>query len=152
MALIVGVNSYLDIDEADELLNNNIYSDSVYLNSWNKLSDRDRQVLLIQSTSILEGCVYLGSIKNSGQSLKFPRYINGVDVGTPDDIKLACILQGLKDIDIKNREEYKITENGIKSYTIKGASITLRDAGNFGRTNNNIYNDIYSNYINKYAY
>lgn len=71
--LVVGTNSYCTLEEANEYIDTHFVSDSIESEIWGRLSDKDKEVYLIDSADSLNGLNYKGRKRVSGQALVFPR-------------------------------------------------------------------------------
>lgn len=80
MALQVGIDSYVSLEEANRIVEENFTSDSSLFKKWSDLSDGDKEVLLRQSTYSIDRLKLQGEKLKYGQRLQFPRkhrYIAG---------------------------------------------------------------------------
>lgn len=78
--LQVGIDSYVSLQEAENILGSICTSnDSAYV-KWNELSDSDKEVLLRNSCRDINALRFVGKRKNLGQKLEFPR-VNSMPVG-----------------------------------------------------------------------
>lgn len=90
----VGVNSYCTLKQANEYIENHFVSTSEEVEAWNKLSDKDKEVYLVDSAESLNGLNYKGRKKTSGQPLAFPR----VNYLMPGFIVLPIVLNQSADM------------------------------------------------------
>lgn len=151
MRLEVGVNSYINCAEADDIVENEIYGDSEEYNEWLGMSEHTKETLLIHYTRKLDKLVYLGNKSEPGTELSYPRIINGILTPVPYDIKVAIISQGLRERINNRKEEIKLQDLGVKSYSIDGASISFSSHYRT-RLRNGIYKDIFENYLARHCY
>jgi hypothetical protein len=151
MILEVGVNSYLTVEEADNLVSNNLDDDSEDSLEWNKLSTDSKEKLLIKGTRLVDKLPYLGVKYNPSSKLNWPRMININKKECPDDVKLGLICQMIKSRRNSSKQELKLQELGVKDYKIKNASITFADKNNT-KADCGIYKDIFDEYFIKYIY
>lgn len=80
MALQVGIDSYVSLEEANKIVEENFTSDSTLFKKWSDISDSDKEVLLRQSTLSIDRLKLQGEKLRYGQKLQFPRkhrYIAG---------------------------------------------------------------------------
>lgn len=71
--LEVGLDSYVTLQEAENILESVCTSnDSAYI-KWNELSDSDKEVLLRNSCRDINSLKFTGKRQNLGQKLEFPR-------------------------------------------------------------------------------
>lgn len=75
MTLEVGVNSYVDLNEATEYIENHYMSSDTARKAWDALSDDDKSVALIRSTQAINSLKYIGTKKDPVKqgSFQFPR-------------------------------------------------------------------------------
>lgn len=151
MDLIVGVNSYMTVEEADELVENVFFDTEEEYKLWNSLSESSKSKLIYRATKLIETMLFLG--RKTGQGpLNFPRFIWCKNYECPDDVKIAILKQGLKSLSNQGKSEVNMQEMGIKSYSIKGASISFSDSLNVGRLSNGVYQSVYETYLAKWTY
>lgn len=151
MILEVDVNSYLTVEEADNLVSNNLDDDSEDSIEWNKLSTDSKEKLLIKGTRLVDKLPYLGVKYNPSSKLNWPRIINLNKKECPDDVKLGLICQMLKSRRNSSKQELKLQELGVKDYKIKNASITFADRNNT-KVDCGIYKSIFDEYFIKHVY
>jgi hypothetical protein len=149
--LEVDVNSYLTVEEADNLVSNNLDDDSEDSIEWNKLSTDSKEKLLIKGTRLVDKLPYLGVKYNPSSKLNWPRIINLNKKECPDDVKLGLICQMLKSRRNSSKQELKLQELGVKDYKIKNASITFADRNNT-KVDCGIYKSIFDEYFIKHVY
>lgn len=75
MSLTVGVDSYVTLDEANLIINNNYLSSSDILIKWGGLSDSDKEVMLRTSCRDINNLKFDGRRAVVGQKLEFPRVL-----------------------------------------------------------------------------
>lgn len=71
--LTVGVDSYVTLDEANNIAKNNFMSSDPAFSKWSELSDNDKEVLLRTSCRDIDTLKFDGRRANIGQKLEFPR-------------------------------------------------------------------------------
>lgn len=157
MDLVVGVNSYMTLEEVKQILNDYIYID-VYKN-WIDTKDDNYLCSLINiTTELIEQFDYKGKKVDENQELQFPRLERDenrkwVIVECPKDLKIGIVLQAVSCGYFDNLEELQIQKLGINSYKVDNASIGF--GGNSSQKSlkleNGIYRDIYKRYIRKYT-
>lgn len=151
MELTVGVNSYMSIDEAKSLIENELLESDEEYNFWNTLSDDSKIKLIIRGTRLIDMLPFKG-VKynlNDVESLQWPRIINNKLIECPDDIKIGLLIQTIRDYINKGKKENKLLELGVTNYKIKDASISL-DTSKTNRLGNSIYTDIFNCYFSKW--
>lgn len=151
MELVKGKNSYMDLEEANSIINDIFFDDEEEAVVWNGLSDDDKTKLIYRATRLVDNLVFIGTQYYPGEQLKWPRLIQCRYTECPGDVKVAILAQGIKDKQDKTREEEKLKELGVKTYSIKGASISFGDNNKYKLTNG-IYSSIFDLYLSKWVY
>lgn len=152
MMLAVGVNSYMSLEEADAIIENELLDSDEEYTVWNSLSDKNKEKLIVRGTHTVDAIPFRGvkyNINKVGE-LQWPRLINNEFIVCPLEVKLAVLLQALRDYTNSSKQENKLQELGVKSYSINKASITFSDKNN-NKLDNGIYNDIYYNILKKWV-
>lgn len=160
MGIIVGTNSYIDVQEANQLITDNFMSTDPIRVFWESLnSNSDKESLIISSTKKYDrdSMCYKWFKQDVNQSLQFPRvdiYKNVIDC--PEDIKLGLLIQGIKENRLNKYAEYQeLKSQGIKSYKIKDASVEWFDTFqikdmDITRVDNGMFSDVYNQYFKDY--
>lgn len=78
--LNVGVDSYVSLQEAENILSSICTSNDSAYAKWRELSDSDKEVLLRNSCRDINSLRFIGKRKNLGQKLEFPR-VNSLPCG-----------------------------------------------------------------------
>ncbi len=150
MELVVGVNSYITLEEAKEIGNDYIIKENV-LTWFNALSDNDVSKLINLSTKKIDKVPYRGTKLTSEQKLAFPRLIANKQVDVNEDIKIACVLQAVEDGFSITDEEIQLKEKGVVKYSVDGASIEFSDSIGKDKLASGVNKNIYSEYLKKYS-
>ena len=151
MSIEIGINSYMSLDEANEIIEEELLSNDSDLISWKALSDTDKEKLVIIGTRLVDKLPFLGIKYNDKIVLQWPRVMNNNEIECPRDIKIGLLKQVLRDYGNKDKQETKLQELGVKSYSIKNASISFSDV-NSNKLSNGVYKDIYLEYFSKWTY
>ena len=151
MSIEIGINSYMSLDEANEIMEEELLSNDSDLMAWKALSDTDKEKLVIIGTRLVDKLPFLGIKYNDKIVLQWPRVMDNKEVECPRDIKIGLLKQVLRDYYNKNKQETKLQELGVKSYSIKNASISFSDV-NSNKLSNGVYKDIYLEYFSKWTY
>ena len=153
MELTIGVNSYMDLSEAESLVKNELLATEEEYTTWNSLSDDDKTKLIVRGTRLVDQLPFLGIKCNLDdvQGLHWPRMITNVKFECPTDIKVGLIKQMIRSYSNKNKQETKLQEMGVKTYSINKASISFSDK-NITKLDNGIYTDIFDEYFSKWIY
>lgn len=76
MSLLVGIDSFVSVEDADKYVSETYTNTNAYKAKWDSLSVGDKEVLLRRSTRALNRLKYIGRTKQYNQKLAFPRIIN----------------------------------------------------------------------------
>lgn len=141
-------NSYLSLEDANNIVSDIYLSNAPEVSYWNTLSNDDKQRLIVISTNKINKLPFIGT-KVPGSSLSWPRFILNSVRECPDDVKCAVIKYGISSQMGANTKETKLKSMGVKTYSIKHASISFKDSSDstFG-----ISNSIYEEYLMKWVY
>lgn len=152
MELIVGTNSYMTLEEANDIVNKYFDEDDAEYVYWFGLKESKRTKLIYSVTEDVNNtCLFKGHFVTREQALPFPRCIDRQVVECPEDIKTAIILQILKDGVLKQSDEIKMQELGVKSFADgTGASVSFGDNKELTKVGS-IYTDIYDKYLRKWS-
>lgn len=157
MDLIVGVNSYMTLAEANSIVENMYLSNDTQRVYWNKLGNSDKGTLIYRTTKKIDtfNMNYKGSKATAEQPMQFPRKLNN-DASSifecPENIKIAIILQMFNDFDSENNDEIKLRDMGVKSFSDGGgASISFSDIPKDKVKINNVNKNIFDTYIKPYT-
>lgn len=130
--LVVGENSYISLDEANSLVENNYTSFSDEYKFWSSLSDNDKTVLVLNGTNLISDDTFLwkGVRVDSEQSLVFPRKLeNGDIIGFSDKMKIGLIELVMR-MNATNFSKFaKLIHNGISSFS-DGAGMSVKFVDN----------------------
>lgn len=153
MELVVGVNSYFDIAEADTIVHSKFLSTNKLRKLWDELNNEDKIILIISAHEQYDSdqMLYKGKKVNNEQSLQFPRYIHNEVVECPEVIKTGLIIQSLYDISESFNEELELKDSGIKSFADGSGARIEFDTEHTVKTNNNINNKVWSKYFSGYS-
>jgi hypothetical protein len=151
MELTIGVNSYMDLTEAEELVKNELLATEEEYITWNSLSDDDKTKLIVRGTRLVDQLPFLGYKLDNSQTLHWPRLLTAIKFECPTDIKVGLIRQVIRDYSNRNKQENKLQELGVKTYSINKASISFGDK-NTSKLENGVYNDIFQEYFRRWVY
>ena len=153
MKLVVGENSYMTVDEANEIVEDNFFEDDTEYVTWKGLSENDKTKVIYNGTKLIETLPFIGVQYPGYQNMKWPRLISLRYVECPYDVKVAILNQGLKDKENYNKQETKLQELGVKTYSIKGASISFGDSLSGGqKLSNGVYSTVFDTYLSKWVH
>lgn len=152
MTFEIGKNSYMSIDEANDIVNSIYFDEDEEYIIWKALKDEDKEKLIIKTTRIIDKLLFLGNFVNL-YGMSWPRYINGRLVDCPDDVKIAIVVQSISDRIENKSKEANLIKKGVKSYSIKDASITFSDNASIkSKVYGAINQEVYMNYLSKWTY
>ena len=154
MDYIKGENTYMSVEEADALISDVYFEDDPEYKYWESLDELNKQKLIVRGTSEIEKLHFIGYKVNAPFKLNWPRFIDGETVEIPRDVLIAILKQSLSERLESKTEEYDLINKGVKSYSIKGASISFSDSAvnNSNKVNGNIYSSIYNRYLCRWVY
>lgn len=112
--LTVGVNTYITVDEANQIL-----SPERDYNRWAVLTNVDKESYLVMAARNIDGVYYAGRKADPEQSLSFPRRYQPE---VPANIKLAQALQALYLSDNPVYMRKQLQSQGVTSITLGKAS------------------------------
>lgn len=160
MGIIVGTNSYIDVQEANQLITDYFMSTDPIRVFWESLSSNsDKESLILNSTRKYDrdSMGYKWFKQDNEQTLQFPRIdIYKRVIQCPEDIKLGLLIQGIKENMLNKYAEYQeLKAQGIKSYKIKDASVEFFDTFQIKdvdttRVENGIFKNEYNQYFKDY--
>ena len=169
MALNIGVDSYVTLEEAENLISNNHLSTSELRLKWDELDNSDKEVLLRTSCRDINNLKFNGRRAKVGQLLEFPRVLqfpvgygyrlfigqfqdNGLIDGEGAD---DGGLQAAKEAQVENAIYHAFVDDDVNTQlgiNIKG--ITSKKAGPIAETyninnkyNNNALRGIYTDKV-----
>lgn len=120
------IDSYMTVEEANEIVSNCFTDKDKESVIWNSLSNEEKQVLIQKATIKLEtSLLFIGKKVRRGQKLAFPRVYKCNVIECPFAYKLGILTQGLGEAVVAADSSLSLTNNGIKQYTVEGASITF---------------------------
>lgn len=73
MELQVGINSYVNVKDADDYISSRYLSKNAARVAWEILEVEDKATALIKACDFLNSLKYTGKRKNQGQKVEFPR-------------------------------------------------------------------------------
>lgn len=152
MEFVVGKTTYMSVEEADSIITDEFFEDDPEAILWSTYTELDKQRVILKGTRLVDNLPFLGRQYPGYQSMKWPRLIQWQYVDCPYEVKVGILKQVLKDNINNNKDEHKLQELGVKSYSIKGASITFTDNVTQSKLSNGIYDDIFAIYFSKWVY
>lgn len=122
MELVVGVNSYMSLDEVEDLIKRLFLSTNKVRTMWNNLPPEDKGVLIYKATLEIdkEGLGYFGKKVSTYQVMQFPRLRNNRLWECPYELKLAIIELAFAELEVTGSQEAELLKNGVKSFADGG--------------------------------
>lgn len=129
--LTVGVNTYITVDEADEILIG-CHNGSL-LEQWLALSVADKETYLRSATYRIDCLPVCGYKHNANQALQFPR---GMFDDIPYKVKLATAEEAISAIDTQLLQRVSLQQQGVQSISLGSASESYSNSNvNFACSN-----------------
>lgn len=153
MGLIVGVNSYFDIPEADAIVKEILPSFDDGRKFWEGSKDEDKTTFVLDAMSKIDtdSMLYIGKKLNTNSKLQFPRVYFRVVKECPDDIKKAILEQAIRDFKDYDNELKQLQDSNVHSLNDGGgASVTFENGKKF-KSKEGVFSDIYYKYISKHT-
>ena len=160
--LIIYENSYMTLEEANEIIFSSFLSSSSERQFWNSLSDDDKKILIINNTELVDkpSMCYFGKKNSNEQSMEWPRVIQGQYTDTPYSIKKGLLLQLLNDNTSENNDAAEIdmlAGKGIKRFADGGGASIEFDNSSAAFKNNSkngvgIVYKIWNTYFKNWSY
>ena len=132
--LNIGINSYVDLEEADIYIEDNYLELDNLSVIWGVLTDKEKEVYLIQSAGEIDTLLLMGVKYAKNQKMEFPRmecYKQGKEI--PNEVKEAQIENALsimsKSVSARSDEQMKIL-NSLGAY--KNLKYNKREMGEIG--------------------
>ena len=152
MEFVKGTTTYMSVEEADSIITDEFFEDEDEFILWSSLDELGKQRIILKGTRLIDRLPFLGIQYPGYQAMKWPRLIQYQYIDCPYEVKVGILRQALKDKINNAKEEHKLQELGVKSYSIKGASISFNDNVTQSKLSNGIYDDIYDTYLSKWTY
>lgn len=160
MGIVVGTNSYISVQDADQLIAEYFTSSNPIRVFWDNISESsDKESIILSSTKKFDrdSMSYKWFKQDVNQPLQFPRVdVHKNVIECPEDIKLGLLLQGIKTNMMDKYNEYQeLKAQGVKSYKIKDASVEFFDTFqtkdiDTSMLSNGMYKLVYDQYFADY--
>ena len=128
--LIVNVDTYITLDEANAYISQYYIATDPLRIQWEAMSNDDKEIILRKSFIKINSLPFTGRKKNLNQSLPFPRLCNW---STNDMIKVkyAQAEQSIQSLDTviaqENEDRIRLRRAGVTQYRIGDLSEKLQD-------------------------
>ncbi len=116
---------YVTPEEAKTYLEMFKGSDAVTL--YEALSEGDQLAVLMGAQLLVERLRFKGGKSEPTQKESFPRVINGQDVGIPDEVKLAVVLQAYQSLTTSKETNtlQSLKDAGVSRYHLDDFDVSL---------------------------
>lgn len=123
-----GIDVYADVNTIDSYINSHYMSSSPIKQYWSGLDDNDKACFCIQLTQFIDSLPLIGYKLSRTQPLGLPRRYKSVTLDFSQDL-LRGTLETLYTAQASDASEYEtLRQQGVKSYSVEGSSITFQDA------------------------
>jgi hypothetical protein len=122
--IIVGKNSYIDTEEANEY-----FAGRLHAERWGETDNSTKEAALKQATRTIDRQLLKGRKATDTQELAFPRY---PDEEVPEAVKEACCEEALAMLERGNSQRRKLQQEGVQSFTLGSVSETYAPGGGRG--------------------
>ena len=117
----------MTVEEADSIVNDVFFTDDDDAKLWAGMTDDSKSKVIYAGTKLINRLPFIGVRYPGLNRMPWPRLTSAGLTECPYDVKVAILKQGLRDRTNSNKNETKLQELGVKSYSIKNASITFGD-------------------------
>ena len=124
-----GINSYLSLEEANELI-----KDVDTSGKWRELTDGERKQYLILATVHIDSLMLTSRKHSAEQTLQFPR---GRNSEVPRAVLMAQALEALTLSDTQAMQRDSLREQGVTSIKLGNTSESYSDDSNSSSKQNN---------------
>lgn len=155
--LIVGVNSYMTLEEVNSLVNGIYVSTDDCKVWWDGLNDSDKGVVVSRATSYInddDQMGWIGERVDNSQNLSFPRVLNNNDtINFDTNMKMGLIELMMYLNSNKMSETASMISQGIDSFS-DGGGMSVKfnaNAKDVITSGFNSYSSIMKRYFEKYS-
>ena len=145
------LDGYVTIDEANDIVKSIFPKGSNGDLLWESLDSDGKARAISSAQSILENTqMFVGRKLDLKQKLQFPRVRNGRVMNVPDTYCIAIVQQAVLMLIEQSSETKQMAANGVKSYSVEGASVSFGDAVATFKTKSGLYKEVealISNYV-----
>lgn len=142
----------MTVEEADSIVNDVFFTDDDDTKLWAGMTSDSKSKVIYAGTKLINRLPFIGVRYPGLNRMPWPRLTGAGLTECPYDVKVAILKQGLRDRMNSNKNETKLQELGVKSYSIKNASITFGDQLSKLKLTNGVYQDIFSEYLENWVY
>lgn len=154
MIFEVGVNTYMTLEEANQIVSDNFDETEDAYVLWSKLTPNEKKRLIVKNTKLVDTLIWRGCRYPGYDRMAWPRLITFRYTECPYDVKVGILTQGLTSkiyaSDASN--EQALIAAGVEMY--KSSKVQVRFNTNkipYTKLNNGIYTDIFKMYFEKYT-
>lgn len=142
----------MTVEEADSIVNDVFFEDDDDTKLWAEMTDDQKSKVIFAGTKLINRLPFIGQQYPGFNRMPWPRLTSCGYTECPYDVKVAILKQGLRDRLNNGKNETKLQELGVKSYSIKNASVTFGDQLSKLKLTNGVYSDIFSEYLDRWVY
>lgn len=158
--LIVGKNSFISLDESNDIMSSNFLSSSDERVWWDGLTDDDKAVVVLKAVNMLNNdkWFWLGQKIDTEQTLVFPRKLKNGDIIDIDfDFKIGLIKLIINQNQSQFNKYDELISKGVASFSDGGGmSLKFCDSVVNKKVNETssdmIPDDIFKSYFIKYTH
>lgn len=134
--IVVGENSYIDVNYMDEYISKYAGFQSPVIEAWDNLEDEQKEMLLIKSAIEIDSLDFIGCKKYKNQVLQLPRHTDITSVCKDGVWEFNNYIKFAQAENVVSLIEAKYTGNGgrakrilegVKSFSLDGFSETYGD-------------------------
>ena len=129
MRWLMVTNIYVTLEEAGQYIEQ--YKGSSGASAWAALDEVDQKANLFNSMLIMDRLPFVGRKVSNDQTEEWPRIVNGKDIGIPEHIKLAVVLQAFSTINTADAEVAGLRSAGVSNYSIDDFSVSFNNVDDF---------------------
>ncbi|MBT9137230.1 MAG: hypothetical protein DDT34_02318 [Firmicutes bacterium] len=122
------MGAYITVVELDVLVSQLYTADELDEVGWGAMSAGDKQIHLNRATNIIDSLNFNGVKAVAGESLAFPRVINGRNIGIPECVKKAVASTVIYELKAKSNVNIQLQRQGVKQVSASKASVTFGDS------------------------
>jgi len=125
------MSTYMSDEKLEEVLQSVVTQTELDSIGWSTLSSEAKSILHQRATKAVDSLPFRGKRADRNQVLKFPRIINGVNTGVPDDLLSAVALTVVNLLKAEGDSAYNALKLGVKSFSIGKLSMSFGETSTF---------------------
>ena len=124
MSIIIGANSYITVQEADDYITEHYFDTDEVTEKWFLLDEEEKEIVLKRASRSMNLWPFTGVKSSYNQTLAFPRYPSKT---VPEEVKFAQVEEALFLFSNDPYNEYRA--RGVQRYSIGKLSETFFKGG-----------------------